>query len=623
MSMFVQIDKMVEELNEEYSIHLATARTETSVYIEFVDHPFVKKTLCSVYVEEDDNFRFIHNGIDITSNDITQLKTLIETEVFKQHFTLAAAITKMINHYFNHYLVSEVGTNQSTTKGIIKLPVKTHEGTNFNLIVNRHTGEVRAESDTSEMVYVSNTPTQIVMIDQTIHQTIEQLLTMISKHSDVQLPSPAILKNTQKSLHDYRNKGFQQILAFRGSYILSHIFYSYLISKYKNTCNKIENNPDFFIAQTGGTELEIQKIKSAENVAHCINHDKLSMFIIPLTIYGGEEGAHANLLVYRRKFHTLEHFEPNGANMPYSEPYLVNFNAQLQQYIDIINSKIPNKLEYIGPSKICPGKGLQWLEGNSKLLLTDNEPGGYCLVWSMFFAELCLKNPDKTSDELLRYVFKTMPKNDDTNDDLRRICQGYVHIIYDKINKYVSQHFPDIKLNKGMTRDDLALVIVKLDELLDISGDNPNKTRLSDVFRKADLFSDISDISDKNITFRKKKVVNISDISDKNITVRKKKVVNISDISDKNITFRKKNFVNNQSIPIIMKQSKNPKCNLDTHEYDENGVCRKKCPDGSTRHPTTKRCRKIIVQSNTSVACGKGIRCKRGTRCKKGYCMRL
>ena len=614
MSMFVQIDKMVEELNAEYSIHLATAHTETSMYIEFVDHPFVKKTLCSVYIE-DDEFRFIQNGMDITSNDITKLKRLIETDLFKNHFTLPSAITKMINHYFNHYLVSEVGANQSTTKGIIKLPVKTHEGTNFNLIVNRQTGEVRAEANTS--VYVSNTPTQIVMIDQTIHQTIEQLLTIISKHSDVQLPSPAILKNTQKSLHDYRNKGIQQILAFRGSYILSHIFYSYLISKYKNTCNKIENNPNFFIDSSFQKELDKDQKKSAENVAHCINHDKLSMFIIPISIYGGEEGAHANLLVYRRKFHTLEHFEPNGSNMPYSEESIAKFNAKLQEYIDVINSKIPNKLEYIGPSKICPGKGLQWLEGNSKLLLTDKEPGGYCLVWSMFFAEFCLKNPDKTSDELLRYVFKTMPKNVDTNDDLRRICQGYVHIIYDKINKYVSHHFPDIKLNKGMTRDELLVVINRLNDLLDIVGDNPDKTRLSDVFRKADLFSDISE---ENITFRKKKVADISDISDKNITVRKKKVAYISDISDKNITVRKKKIMKNQSIPVITTQFKNLKCNLDTHEYDDNEVCRKRCPDGSTRHPMTKRCRKNIVSISDKIVCGKGIRCKRGTRCKNGYC---
>ena len=304
--MFNQIDRMVKELNAEYSIQLKTEHSNTSVHIEFLDHPFVKESLCTVYVEEDDKFRFIKNGMDITSDDITKLKTLIETDVFKEHFTLTAAITKMIKHYFNDYLVSEVGINRSTTKGIIDLPVKTHEGTNFHLIVNRQTGEVRAKSDTSEMVYVSNTPIQIVMIDQTIRQTIEQLLTMISKHSDVKLPSPSVLKNTKKSLHDYRNKGIQQILAFRGSYILSHIFYSYLISKYKNTCNKIENNPDFFIGPTDGMELNIQQIKSAENVAHCITHDKLSMFIIPLAIYGGEEeGAHANLLVYRRKFHTI------------------------------------------------------------------------------------------------------------------------------------------------------------------------------------------------------------------------------------------------------------------------------------------------------------------------------
>ena len=573
MSMFDQIDTMVEELNEEYSIHLATEHTDTSVYIEFVDHPFVKPKLCTVYVEEDDKFRFVHNGIDMTSNDITKLKTLIETDVFKQHFTLPAAMTKMIKHHFE-YLITEVGTNQSTTKGIIELPVKTFDGIEFNLVVYRESAEVRAESDKDEMVYVSNTPTQIVMIDQTIRQTIEQVLILISKHSEVQLQNPAILKNTQKSLQEYQNKGIQQILAFKGGYVISHIFYSYLLSKYKNTCNKIEYKPEFFINLSDQPELGTQQIKSAENVAHCINNDTLPMFIIPVSIYGGEEGAHANLFVYRRKFHTLEHFEPNGRELPYSNVYIDIFNAILQKYIDLINSKILIKLEYIGPSKICPGRGLQWLESISSLLKTENEPGGYCMVWSMFFAELCLKNPDKTSNELLRYVFKTMPTNDDKTDVLRRICQGYVHVIYDKINKYVSQHFPDIKLNKGINREELTVVMNKLEEKLDVLGNKPEKTRLSDVFRNADLFSDIS---------------------------------------DKNTTVRKKNK------PSITK-SRKPKCNLDTHEYDENEVCRKKCPDGSTRHPMTKRCRKNMIILDASKACGKGIRCKRGTRCKKGYC---
>jgi hypothetical protein len=148
--MFDQIDRMVEELNAEYLIQLKTEHTDTSVYIEFVDHPFVKQKLCTVYVEEDDDqFRFIHNGIDMTSNDITKLKTIIETDVFKQHFTMPAAMTKMIKYHYGN-LITEVGTNQSTTKGIIELPVKTQDGMEFNLVVYREAAEVRAESDNDE-----------------------------------------------------------------------------------------------------------------------------------------------------------------------------------------------------------------------------------------------------------------------------------------------------------------------------------------------------------------------------------------------------------------------------------------------------------------------------------------
>jgi hypothetical protein len=236
-----------------------------------------------------------------------------------------------------------------------------------------------------------------------------------------------------------------------------------------------------------------------------------------------------------------------------------------------------------------------------------NEPAGYCLIWSMFFAELCLKNPDKTSSELIEYVFKTLPKDDKISNVLRRICQGYVHVVYEKITKYVSKYFPDIQLKKGLSLEEYNAVLDKLDDVMDLRGSSIDKKKLSDVFK---------DVSEKSWKTSKK-----------SISQRESPI-----------------FQSESPKKSISQRVKKTTCNLKTHDLDDDLVCRKKCLPGSVRHNITKRCRKgdTAIPSNampsnvmplptpkntvnveTKVPCGKGIRCIKGTRCIKGFCTKI
>ena len=83
----------------------------------------------------------------------------------------------------------------------------------------------------------------------------------------------------------------------------------------------------------------------------------------------------------------------------------IDIKAFITQLVYVLNSIIKyenigqpeNKMQKITLTRahdVCPDmRGLQVLEEASKLPRLSIEPSGYCMLWSMFFTELCLKNP--------------------------------------------------------------------------------------------------------------------------------------------------------------------------------------------------------------------------------------
>lgn len=483
-----EMNKMVEELNEEHSFGIVISQKSNTIFdLEFTNRFFINnQKLCSIQIK---NQKFYIDKL-VSFDSILEVKLAINSFIeimFLEKLTKIRVIYKIIHNYFD-YMIQTIRGHSDVNLVIVN--IHTNDEDKFNLIVDTTNGNVTAQSEEDETISVTNTPSNIALIDQTIKETIEQLLMIISNKTDVKLPDPAIIKDIQKSLHKYRNKGIEQILSFRGSFIMINIFYSYLISKYKSDCFRPEISPQFDIDNDG--DLSEQQINSAHYVSDCISNNA-EMLIIPISINSDEEGNHSNILIYRKKFHTIEHFEPNGGSHPYnSDALLTNFNEQMTSYIFEINKELDPAVNYVHSSKICPGKGFQAFEADSTIpLLLPNEPRGYCILWSMFFTEICLKNPDKTSDELIRYIFKSLPRDDKTENVLRKICQGYVHVVYDKINKYVAKHFPTIQLHKGMTPDEYQNIFLQLYKVVDINLNNHKiknpkiKINLKEMFKDA------------------------------------------------------------------------------------------------------------------------------------------
>lgn len=93
-------------------------------------------------------------------------------------------------------------------------------------------------------------------------------------------------------------------------------------------------------------------------------------------------GAHANMLVYDKETNSMERFEPNGANPPYSFHYKdAHLDKQLLQYFrDHFKD-----MSYLKPEDFLPVIGFQANE-EVDVAKRIGDPGGFCVVWSIWYA---------------------------------------------------------------------------------------------------------------------------------------------------------------------------------------------------------------------------------------------
>ena len=135
-------------------------------------------------------------------------------------------------------------------------------------------------------------------------------------------------KKIIRKLNRLSKKGLETITEFIGASLIEAMFYLYLLKKYKSPCFLIEATTGYFW-EILGINLKIREFYSedesdfineylerlAVKLVNCINND-VNIIIIPLglTLYfsDGTEDGHANVLIYRKQFNHIEHFEPHG-----------------------------------------------------------------------------------------------------------------------------------------------------------------------------------------------------------------------------------------------------------------------------------------------------------------------
>ena len=287
------------------------------------------------------------------------------------------------------------------------------------------------------------------------------------------------LKKIDTKLKSLNKTGTENILHFAGSNEVEAMFYLYLFKKYKSNCFLHDKNlrtrilgmsiliSEKYEPQQVG-EIQDQLDNLSKILVDCIANLDTKIIIVPVQLLF-TVGAHANVLIYRKNLNQIEHFEPHGRKFSRNEDD-VN-NKIIEKWMNLFVLKINARLQlikqpaikFIESSEVCPYiDGLQNMEGWSNLTtIAGVEPPGYCTAWSMFFTELCLKNPEIPSSLLINYVFQILlsMSNMEKNNYLKSVIRGYSVFINQKINKYFSVFFScglTIQKIKSLSRSELS-----------------------------------------------------------------------------------------------------------------------------------------------------------------------
>jgi hypothetical protein len=280
----------------------------------------------------------------------------------------------------------------------------------------------------------------------------------------IKLPTPLKIQNKLNELHALNIFTNDKEYLYGSNDSIKNMFFIYLFRKYKNKCfvrdknNLKDSGFGMSINVFESQRTKLAKETNAETLLHlnvladelvnCIKNRNIEISIIPVTVHGFTE-SHANILIYRKKFNHIEHFEPHGQHFGNNRDgtiLLKNMHLvkMLNYFVLKVNEKLKTtketEIKLVESTKVCPRiAGLQRIEGSSTLPMLRGEVG-YCQGWSLFFAELCLINPEIPSSELLTYIFNILDSMGEIEQAnyLRNVIRGYAVMMNEKLEKYFS-----------------------------------------------------------------------------------------------------------------------------------------------------------------------------------------
>jgi hypothetical protein len=143
------------------------------------------------------------------------------------------------------------------------------------------------------------------------------------------------------------------------------------------------------------------------------------MTVIPLSLKSKISGGHENVLIFDKKFGTLERFDPNGTtNLDY-EPEELDIALE-KTFKNIL--KMPH-LSYIKPMEYCPVIGPQMYETQCRKKYPTTLKKGFCTIWSFLYANLRLSKPDISRENLVKFMINEMTQKRDGYEYALKILQ--------------------------------------------------------------------------------------------------------------------------------------------------------------------------------------------------------
>lgn len=392
-----------------------------------------------------------------------------------------------------------------------------------------------------------------------------------------------------------------------GGYIFFHDLYIlYLLKKYKYTCYSMSGarlpsgviiTPIIYTDPKWKPSDE-EKMDFVDITYRCIVEKKNEVIVIPVIVAESENTTetHFNVLVYRRKEHQIELFEPHGAMYKDDFDKSSIIWRNLDRYIEALNKTLVDDfgmepVKFLSSPEICPVlNGMQSREEQGRPLLilkkkktrTEYEPAGFCTIWGLFFIELVLKNPHVPSKDLIMGVLDKVSAIDMVN-----IARGYMITVCNKLQQYYSAML-------GRKMSTTAIIAAYLfndgDDNLTQRAINGALTQIVETERNLEIINMGTTVTDKLY----------QEHIDHQIKALKKMVDHPEKYSELDARIQKYlyNYYTNQHTfvtPTVQTELKGcpPGKILNPKTKRCKTVKIKTCPPGKVMNPKTKRCNKI------------------------------
>jgi len=126
--------------------------------------------------------------------------------------------------------------------------------------------------------------------------------------------------------------------------------------------------------------------------------------VIPLSLRMAGAGGHSNMLIYDKTLHTLERYEPNGADtVEMFNPYLLDGTVSVW-----FKENLDSEITYIAPFEYCPNIGPQKLEEQTRVDVHFKR--GLCSLWSFLYTLLRLSKPDMSRETINKFMQRQVEK---------------------------------------------------------------------------------------------------------------------------------------------------------------------------------------------------------------------
>ena len=313
------------------------------------------------------------------------------------------------------------------------------------------------------------------------------------------------LKVNLKMFDKWMNKGFVngniQSIDYTASDRISDIIQVYLHKKYKQNCpiypiqgHSVEQIA-YFKKEYNKYKPYYSKVKNIHTFEQYLEHLKkedkrnynfwdVNKFLkdLKLCLETGETlitiplrlRNHLNMVFIKSETREIIRFEPHGSGYrskkktedKKTNTFLKKLTVKINTYLGLKSNR---KFKYVSPYDVCPRgissdyRGFQsydysgevFINGNPSLVQKNKKESGFCALWSWFFAECVLANPDIPIDEVYKEADKSLRKDP---MKIATIIRGYFLSVNDELKemkeKYDSITGKYLTKNKEKMKED-------------------------------------------------------------------------------------------------------------------------------------------------------------------------